>query len=32
MDKIVEDCRQRIAGDGGNLTCVGVASDMEFKL
>jgi len=32
MDKIVEDCRQRIAADGGNLDCVGVAGDMEFVI
>jgi phosphoribosyl 1,2-cyclic phosphodiesterase len=32
MDIIVEDCRQRIAADGGNLACVGVASDMEFVI
>jgi len=32
MDKIVEDCRNRIAADGLAMTCVGVARDMEFEL
>jgi phosphoribosyl 1,2-cyclic phosphodiesterase len=32
MDNIVEDCRNRIAANGNNLDCVGVAGDMEFAL
>ena len=32
MDKIVKDCRNRIAAKGSNLACVGVAGDMEFEL
>ena len=32
MDKIVKDCRNRIAAKGSNLACVGVACDMEFEL
>lgn len=32
MDKIVQDCRNRIAKKGRKLDCVGVASDMEFEL
>ena len=32
MDNIVDDCRRRIAAAGSNLTCVGVAGDMEFQL
>jgi phosphoribosyl 1,2-cyclic phosphodiesterase len=32
MDKIVKDCRNRIAAKGSNLACVGVAGNMEFKL
>ena len=32
MDKIVEDCRNRIAAKGFAMTCVGVARDMEFEL
>ena len=32
MDEIVKDCRKRIAAKGSNLTCVGVAEDMEFEL
>jgi len=32
MDKIVKDCRNRITAQGSNLTCVGVAGDMEFEL
>jgi phosphoribosyl 1,2-cyclic phosphodiesterase len=32
MDKIVKDCRNRIAAQGSNLACVGVAGDMEFEL
>lgn len=32
MDKIVKDCRNRIAAKRSNLACVGVACDMEFEL
>ena len=32
MDKIVKDCRNRIAAKGSTLDCVGVAADMEFEL
>lgn len=32
MDKIVIDCRKRIAANGSNLACVGVAANMEFEL
>jgi phosphoribosyl 1,2-cyclic phosphodiesterase len=32
MEKIVKDCSNRIAAKGSNLTCVGVAGDMEFEL
>ena len=32
MDKIVKDCRNRIAAKESNLACVGVACDMEFEL
>jgi len=32
MDRIVQDCRDRIAAKGGNLDCVGVAVDMEFVI
>lgn len=32
MDKIVKDCRKRIAAKGSKLACVGVAGQMEFKL
>ncbi len=32
MDKIVKDCRDRIAANGFDLKCVGVASDMVFEL
>lgn len=32
MDKIVDDCRNRIAANGSNLTCVGAAADMVFEL
>ena len=32
MDKIVKDCRKRIAVKGLNLKCVGVTSDMVFEL
>lgn len=32
MDKIVEDCQDRIAAAGNNLECVGVASGMIFKI
>jgi len=32
MDKIVKDCRKRIAAKGSKLDCVGVAGDMVFEL
>jgi len=32
MDKIVKDCRARIAAKGLDLKCFGVASDMVFEL
>ena len=32
MDEIVKDCRSRIKSKGLSLKCVGVTSDMEFKL
>jgi phosphoribosyl 1,2-cyclic phosphodiesterase len=32
MDQIVNDCRRRIAANGSNLDCVGVAGDMVFEL
>ena len=32
MDKIVQDCDNRIAAKGSDLACVGVAGDMEFML
>ena len=32
MDKIVQDCCDRIAAKGNNLKCVGVASDMVFEV
>jgi phosphoribosyl 1,2-cyclic phosphodiesterase len=32
MDKIVKDCRKRIAAKELNLKCVGVTSDMMFEL
>ena len=32
MDKIVKDCRDRIAAKGFNLECVGMTRDMVFEL
>ena len=32
MDKIVQDCDNRIAAKGSDLACIGVAGDMEFEL
>ena len=32
MDEIVRDCRRRIAKNGNNLDCVGVAGDMVFEI
>jgi phosphoribosyl 1,2-cyclic phosphodiesterase len=32
MDRIVKDCRDRIAAKGINLACLGVAGDMEFVI
>jgi hypothetical protein len=32
MDKIVKDCRDRIAAKGFNLECVGMKRDMVFEL
>lgn len=32
MNKILKDCRRRIAAQGNSLACVGVAGDMEFEL
>jgi len=32
MDDIIKDCHKRIAANGSNLDCVGVAGDMEFRL
>ncbi len=32
MDKIVKDCRNRIAAKGLNFECLGVTSDMVFEL
>ncbi len=32
MDLIVADCRRRIAANGSNLDCVGVAGDMVFEI
>ena len=32
MDKIVDLCRKRIAGEEKDLTCIAVGSDMTFKL
>ena len=32
MDKIVKDCRDRIAVKGLNIECVGVTSDMVFEI
>jgi len=32
MDKIVKDCRNRIAANGLKLECVGVTRDMVFEI
>jgi phosphoribosyl 1,2-cyclic phosphodiesterase len=32
MDKIVQDCDNRITAKGSDLACIGVAGDMEFEI